>query len=162
MTRLWSPCNLVKTLRQPCHNLVVYSQSLCNLAATLFNPSQGCDNLVTTLRQPCHDLVVFSQSHCNLAATLSNPSQGCDNLITTLRQPCHDLVVFSPSHCNLADTLSNPSQGCHKVVTSLSSQACQACHNLVVYRICSIRRRSRLVAAYNSIGELNKIVAALE
>ena len=30
------------------------------------------------------------------------------------------------------------------------------------YRICSIRHRSRLVAAYNSIGELNKIVAALE
>ena len=25
----------------------------------------------------------------------------------------------------------------------------------VYYRICSIRRRSRLVAAYNSIGELN-------
>ena len=27
---------------------------------------------------------------------------------------------------------------------------------------CSIRRRSRLVAAYNSIAELNKIVDALE
>ena len=49
VTRLWSPCNLVTTLRKPCHNLVVYSQSLCNLAATLSNPSQGCDNLVTTL-----------------------------------------------------------------------------------------------------------------
>ena len=91
VTRLWSPCNLVTTLRQPCHNLVVYSQSLCNLAATLSNPSQGCDNLVTTLRQPCHDLVVFSQSHCNLAATLSNPSQGCHKVVklaTTLPQPC--------------------------------------------------------------------------
>ena len=119
VTRLWSPCNLV-----------------------------------TTLLQPCHDLVVFSQSHCNLAATLSNPSQGCDNLVTTLRQPCHDLVVFSQSHCNLAATLSNPSQGCHKVVTSLSSLP-QPCHNLVVYRICSIRHHSRLVAAYNSIGKLN-------
>ena len=30
------------------------------------------------------------------------------------------------------------------------------------YLICSIRRRSRLLAAYNSIAELNKIVAALE
>ena len=30
------------------------------------------------------------------------------------------------------------------------------------YHICLIRRRSRLVAAYNSIGEFNKIVAALE
>ena len=30
------------------------------------------------------------------------------------------------------------------------------------YRICSIRRCSRVVAAYNSIAEFNKIVAALE
>ena len=36
VTRLWSPCNLVTTLLQPCHNL----------ATTL---SQPCDNLVTTL-----------------------------------------------------------------------------------------------------------------
>ena len=35
-------------------------------------------------------------------------------------------------------------------------------HNYCTYRICSIRRRSRLVAAYNSIVELNKIVAAPE
>ena len=33
---------------------------------------------------------------------------------------------------------------------------------LQTYRICSIRRHSCLVAAYNSIAALNKIVAALE
>ena len=30
------------------------------------------------------------------------------------------------------------------------------------YHICSIRHRSHLVAAYNSVAELKKIVAALE
>ena len=42
-------------LSQACHNLatnsVVYSQSHCNLAATLSIPSQGCNKVVTTLPQ---------------------------------------------------------------------------------------------------------------
>ena len=131
MTRLWSPChNLATTLSQlcsiftiplqpcshivysftslsqPCHNLVVYSQSHCNLAATFHK-------VVTSLPQPFH----------NLAATLSIPSQGCHNhaiisqahynLMTTscLSQACHNLVIFSPPHRKPVTTL----QACDKV-----------------------------------------------
>ena len=53
---------------QPCHNLVLYSQSFCNLAASLSIPSQGCHHLVTTLPQPRH-------------------TQPCHNLVTTLPKP---------------------------------------------------------------------------
>ena len=49
----------------------------------------------------------------------------------------------------------------HLLVTLMFLSVCRN-NSLLNYRICSIRRRSRLVAAYNSIGELNKIVAALE
>ena len=145
---------VVTSLSQPCHDLVVFSQSHCNLAATLSIPSQGCHKLVTTLPQPCHDLVVFSQSHCNLAATLSNPSQGCHklvNLATTLPQPCSIFIIplqpcsnivysftrlppphyndaiISQAHYNLVTTISCLLQACHKLVTTLS----QACHNIV-------------------------------
>ena len=146
-------CNLVTTLPQPCHNLVVYSQSLCNLAATLSIPSQGCHKLFTTLPQPCHDLVVFSQSHCNLAAhcLFLRLSQACHNLATTLPRPCsiftiplqpcshivysftrlppprHNHAIISQAHYNLVTTMSCLSQACHNLVTTLS----QPCQNLV-------------------------------
>ena len=154
VTRLWSPCNLVTTLlqpchnlattlSQPCHNLVVYPQSLCNLAATLSIHSQGCHKLVTTLPQPCHDLVVFSQSHCNIAATLSNPLQGCHklvNLATTLPQPCSIFIIPLQPYSNIVYSFTRLppphyndaiiSQAHYNLVTTISCLS-QACHKLV-------------------------------
>ena len=49
-----------------------------------------------------------------------------------------------------------------RLKTSTGVVEVMVCIPDATYRICSIRRRSHLVAAYNSMGELNKIVAALE
>ena len=64
VTRLWSPCNLVTTLLQPCHNLVT----------TL---SQPC-SIFTIPLQPCKPNCLILHK---VATTLSQP---CDNLVTTL------------------------------------------------------------------------------
>ena len=61
VTRLWSPCNLVTTLLQPCHNLATTLSQPCSLFTI---PLQPCSHIVysfTRLSQACH----------NLATTLS-------------------------------------------------------------------------------------------
>ena len=55
----------------------------------------------------------------------------------------------------------------HKLLAQEKSKFCKQRGNWIIldilkYHICSIRCRSHLVAAYNSIGELNKIVATLK
>ena len=112
VTRLWSPCNLVTTLLQPCHNLVVHSQSHCNLAATLSNPSQGCHNLVTTLSRPCSIFTI--------------PLQPCSHIVysfTRLPPPRYNHAIISQAHYNLVTTMSCLSQACHNLVTTLSQHS---------------------------------------
>ena len=120
VTRLWSPCNLVTNLLQPCHNLVVYSQSLCNLAATLSIPSQGCRKLVTTLPQPCSIFTIPLQPCSHIVYSFTRLSQGGHklvNLATTLPQPCSIFTIpLQPcSHYNLMTTMSCLSQACHNL-----------------------------------------------
>ena len=101
--------SLSQPLPQPCHDLVVFSQSHCNLATTLSIPSQGCHklvNLATTLPQPCSIYII--------------PLQPCSHIVysfTRLPPPRYNDAIISQAHYNLVTTISCLSQACH--VTTL-------------------------------------------
>ena len=111
------PCSHIvysfTSLSQPCHNLVVYSQSHCNLAATLSIPSQGCHKL----SQLCHNLVETSQlqPHCLfLHKVATTSSQPCNNFTSSL-QPYDHNVMFVTSLSQPCHIFTTPPQACDTV-----------------------------------------------